>query len=203
MDISEFTARHNYGTWRYQRGWKPLHVTGAKDCWFWDASGKRYLDFSSQLICSNLGHQNEAIVEAICRQARELAFISPAHTCDVRAALSEALLPVMPQGDGKRLDKFFYERGGVQDRAVVHREEPDHRQVYELPWSDGGGDCGDGGLPALVGVSVRDGAGGDSCAGGELLPVSAEPQLSGLRDRLRGLPSLPDRQGERHRGGGD
>ena len=121
MDISEFTAKHNYGTWRYQRGWKPLHVTGAKDCWFWDASGKRYLDFSSQLICSNLGHQNEAIVEAICRQARELAFISPAHTCDVRAALSEALLPVMPQGDGKRLDKFFYSTSGTEANEAAFK----------------------------------------------------------------------------------
>ena len=44
-DISELTARYTYGTWRAQRGWKPMHITRAEGCRFWDASGKRYLDF--------------------------------------------------------------------------------------------------------------------------------------------------------------
>src|SRR5579863_2414071 len=82
--VSEITARHTYGTWRAQRGWKPLNVTRADGCYFWDESGKRYLDFSSQLVCSNLGHQNAAVVEAICEQARSLAYVSPAYACDVR-----------------------------------------------------------------------------------------------------------------------
>src|SRR6202051_4086828 len=88
-DITELTAKHTYGTWRAQRGWKPLHVTRAEGCYFWDASGKRYFDFSSQLVCSNLGHQNQAVIDAICAQARELAFISPSHTCDIRARLPQ------------------------------------------------------------------------------------------------------------------
>ncbi|APR85281.1 Omega-amino acid--pyruvate aminotransferase [Minicystis rosea] len=109
-DISELTARYTYGTWRAQRGWKPLHVTKAEGSYFWDASGKRYLDFSSQLVCSNLGHQNQAVIDAICKQAKELAFISPAHTCDVRANLALKLLEVMPKG----LDKFFYATSGTE-----------------------------------------------------------------------------------------
>ncbi|HRI66793.1 MAG TPA: aminotransferase class III-fold pyridoxal phosphate-dependent enzyme [Polyangium sp.] len=109
-DISEFTARHTYGTWRAQRGWKPLHVTRAEGCYFWDASGKRYLDFSSQLVCSNLGHQNQAVIDAICAQAKELAFIGPAYTCDVRAKTAAKLLEVMPKG----LDKFFFATSGTE-----------------------------------------------------------------------------------------
>ena len=109
-DISELTAKYTYGTWRYQRGWKPLHITRAEGCHFWDVSGKRYLDLSAQLMCSNLGHQNAAVVEAICKQARELAFISPSFTCDVRARLSLKLLEVMPKG----LDKFFYTTSGTE-----------------------------------------------------------------------------------------
>jgi taurine---2-oxoglutarate transaminase len=109
-DISEITARHTYGTWRAQRGWKPLHVTRAEGCYFWDASGNRYLDLSSQLICSNLGHQNQAIIDAICAQAKELAFISPSHTCDVRAKAALKLLEVMPKG----LDKFFFATSGTE-----------------------------------------------------------------------------------------
>ena len=109
-DVSAITAKHTYGTWRYQKGWRPLHVTRAEGVHFWDQGGKRYLDLSAQLMCSNLGHQNPAVVEAICRQARELCFISPAFTCDVRADLAEKLLEVMPPG----LDKFFYTTSGTE-----------------------------------------------------------------------------------------
>jgi taurine---2-oxoglutarate transaminase len=110
VDVSAVTARHTYGTWRAQKGWKPLHITRAEGCWFWDKAGKRYLDLSAQLMCSNLGHQNAAVVEAICKQARELAFISPAFTCDVRAEAALKLLEVMPKG----LDKFFFATSGTE-----------------------------------------------------------------------------------------
>ena len=114
-DVTELTAKYTYGTWRYQRGWKPLHVTRADGCYFWDKAGKRYLDLSSQLMCSNLGHQNQAVVEAICKQARELAFISPAFACDIRADLSLKLLEVMPKG----LDKFFYATSGTEGNEAA------------------------------------------------------------------------------------
>ncbi|MCE9666507.1 aminotransferase class III-fold pyridoxal phosphate-dependent enzyme [Myxococcus stipitatus] len=108
-DITALTARHTYGTWRAQRGWSPLHVTRAEGCSFWDATGKRYLDLSSQLVCTNLGHQNPAVIEAIRQQAAKLAFIGPAHTCEVRARAVEKLLEVMPPG----LDKFFFTTSGT------------------------------------------------------------------------------------------
>jgi taurine---2-oxoglutarate transaminase len=114
-DITELTARLTYGTWRFQKGWKPLHVTKADGCWFWDRSGKRYLDLSAQLMCSNLGHQNPAVVEAICRQARELAFISPAFTCDIRAAAAEKLLEVLPKG----LVKLFFTTSGTEGNEAA------------------------------------------------------------------------------------
>jgi len=110
QDASEITARYTYGTWRFQKGWKPLHVTKAEGCWFWDASGRKYLDLSAQLMCVNLGHQNQAVVEAICRQARELAFISPGYTCDVRVELVGRLLEVLPKG----LEKFFFTTSGTE-----------------------------------------------------------------------------------------
>lgn len=110
IDVSAITAKHTYGTWRFQKGWKPLHVTRAEGCHFWDASGKRYLDLASQLVCSNLGHQNQALVDAICKQAKELAFISPAFSCNVRAELALKLLEVVPKG----IEKFFYATSGTE-----------------------------------------------------------------------------------------
>lgn len=109
-DVSALTARHTYGTWRAQRGWKPINVVRAEGCYFWDEAGKRYLDFASQLVCSNLGHQNQAVIDAIVEQAKKLAFISPSHTCDVRADVALKLLEVMPRG----LDKFFFATSGTE-----------------------------------------------------------------------------------------
>lgn len=109
-DVTATVARHTYGTWRAQRGWAPLHVTRAQGAHFWDASGKKYLDLNAQLMCSNLGHQNEAVVEAICKQAREMAYISPSFACDVRAELAKKLLEVVPAG----LDKFFFSTSGTE-----------------------------------------------------------------------------------------
>ncbi|EQD35883.1 aminotransferase class-III protein, partial [mine drainage metagenome] len=55
----------NYVTWRRQGGWDPMVVVRAQDSTFWDDRGTAYLDFSSQLMATNLGHGNPAVVEAI------------------------------------------------------------------------------------------------------------------------------------------
>lgn len=110
MNVSEIVAKHTYGTWRPQKGWKPMHVVKAEGTRFWDANGKGYLDLSAQLMCSNLGHQNPAVVEAICRQARELAFVAPGFATTVRAQLAEKLLEVVPAG----IEKFFFATSGTE-----------------------------------------------------------------------------------------
>ena len=110
LSVSEIVSRYTFGTWRPQKGWKPMHVVKAEGVYFWEASGKRFLDMSAQLMCSNLGHQNEAVVEAICKQARELCFVAPGHATTVRAELTKALLTVVPQG----IEKFFYATSGTE-----------------------------------------------------------------------------------------
>lgn len=116
-DASDFSARHTYGTWRYQRGWKPVHVVGAEGCWFTDAAGKRYLDFSSQLVSCTLGHGNRAVIDAIAEQARTLAFIGPQFTTTARAELSRLLLDVLPKG----LTKFFFTTSGTEANEAAIR----------------------------------------------------------------------------------
>src|ERR1700759_1453951 len=96
-EVVDLTRKLNYGTWRYQKNWTPLHVIDAEGCYFTDARGKRYLDFSSQLMCVNLGHKNPAVVRAIEEQARRLAYVSPGHTTTARAELSQLLLEVLPR----------------------------------------------------------------------------------------------------------
>ena len=55
----ETLTKHTYGVWRAQKGWQPLFITDAEGVYMYDRNGKRYLDFSSQLMCSNLGHKKK------------------------------------------------------------------------------------------------------------------------------------------------
>lgn len=104
-------ARHTYGTWRRQELWKhPLLIEDAEGVYMFDASGKRYMDFSSQLICSNLGHKNKAIMEAIAKQAEKLPYIAPGFTTQASVDAVEALRTVMPKG----LEMFFFSTSGTE-----------------------------------------------------------------------------------------
>ncbi len=117
QEITEITARHTYGTWRFQQGWKPLHIIDAEGCYFTDANGKKYLDFSAQLMCVTLGHKNQAVIAAIEQQARKLPYISPAYATDVRAALSTLLIEVLPKG----LEKFFFTTSGTEANEAAFK----------------------------------------------------------------------------------
>ncbi len=116
-DISNVTRQTNYGTWRFQKTWKPLYIADAEGCWITDGTGKRYLDFSAQLMCVNLGHKNAAVVESIGRQARELAFVGPVYATEARARLSAKLLEVLPAG----LEKFFFATSGTEANEAAFK----------------------------------------------------------------------------------
>src|SRR5580698_11201484 len=92
--VSNLTRETNYGTWRFQKTWKPLYISDAEGCWITDGDGKRDLDFSSQLMCVNLGHKNPRVVESIAEQARELCYVAPGYATAARAKLSAKLLEV-------------------------------------------------------------------------------------------------------------
>lgn len=117
QEISELTRKLNFGTWRFQKGWNPLHIADAEGCYFIDGNGKRYLDFSSQLMCVNLGHKNPAVIGAIEEQARALPYAAPGYATDVRVALSQALLEVLPKG----LEKFFFTTSGTEANEAAFK----------------------------------------------------------------------------------
>jgi taurine--2-oxoglutarate transaminase len=75
----------------------------------WDADGRRYLDFSSQLVNVNIGHQHPKVVEAIRKQADVLTTIAPAHANETRAHAAELILERAPEG----FSKVFFTNGGA------------------------------------------------------------------------------------------
>ena len=109
-EIVEITAKHTYGTWRFQKNWKPMHITDAEGCYFYDAAGKKYLDFSAQLMCVTLGHKNPAVIKSIQEQAQKLPFAAPGFATEARAELSKLLLEVLPKG----LEKFYFSTSGTE-----------------------------------------------------------------------------------------
>jgi len=58
-DYVSLEKKFVFGTWRYENTWNPIMIEEADGCYFIDVEGKRYLDFSSQLMCSNLGHKKK------------------------------------------------------------------------------------------------------------------------------------------------
>ncbi|SNS24459.1 taurine---2-oxoglutarate transaminase [Granulicella rosea] len=117
QEVVDITRTTNYGTWRFQKGWNPMHIVDAKDCTITDAAGKTYLDFSSQLMCMNLGHKNEAVIASIAKQAQDLAYAMPGYATTARAELSKLLLEVLPKG----LNKFFFTTSGTDANEAAFK----------------------------------------------------------------------------------
>src|SRR5450432_1695963 len=117
QQVVDLTRTLNYGTWRFQKNWNPMHVVDAEGCFFTDGAGKRYLDFSSQLMCVNLGHKNPAVIRSIEEQARKLPYAMPGYATDARAELSHLLLDVLPEG----LVKFFFTTSGTEANEAAFK----------------------------------------------------------------------------------
>lgn len=101
---------HVFHSWSAQGLIDPLAVAGAQGSYFWDYDGNRYLDFSSQLVNTNIGHQHPKVVAAIQEQAGRLCTIAPGFAVDVRSEAARLVAERTP-GD---LDKIFFTNGGAE-----------------------------------------------------------------------------------------
>lgn len=109
-DIAELEREYVFGTWSYQDAFDPKVVVEGDGNWFVDEDGNRYLDFSAQSMCSNVGLSHDAITEAIAEQLDRLPYASPKFTTAPRARLGERLAEVTP-GD---LSKSFFSTSGTE-----------------------------------------------------------------------------------------
>ena len=95
-------------SWSAQSQYQAPTIIGGEGSTFWDMDGKRYLDFSSQAMCNNLGHHK--VVEAIKRQADQLCFVQCAWGSLPRAQLAERLHQIAPSN----LSKTFFTNAGAE-----------------------------------------------------------------------------------------
>jgi len=99
-DAQEYTLF----SWSKQKGTNPIAIKHAEGVYLYDYDGNRILDFSSGLINLNIGHGNQRITEAVVKQMKEVAYVSPSCVTKVRADLGKKLAEICP-GD---LNKSFF-----------------------------------------------------------------------------------------------
>ncbi len=105
----ELDRANVFHSWSAQGSLQPFVIAGALGSVVWDYEGKRYLDFSSQLVNMNIGHQHPAVVDAIKRQADTLTMVAPAHA---NLARGEAAKRIIAKA-GRPFSKVFFTNGGA------------------------------------------------------------------------------------------
>lgn len=109
-EILPLSMEHSFWTWSAQEKVSPIPVTRAKGVYFWDAEGKRYLDFNSMVMCVNIGHGDERVIKAIAEQAKQLSFAGPPMATKPRAILGKMLSEITPGN----LNRFLFTLGGAE-----------------------------------------------------------------------------------------
>jgi taurine--2-oxoglutarate transaminase len=94
--------------WSVQGTVQPIHMTKAKGVWFWDGDGNKWIDFCSQIMNVNVGHQHPKVLEAIKRQVDELCYAGPTMVTTPKAELGKKLAEVTG------LAKSFYCLSGTE-----------------------------------------------------------------------------------------
>ncbi len=106
----ELDRAHVFHSWSAQAALSPMVVAGAQGSWVWDGDGQTYLDFSGQLVFTNIGFGHPRVVSAIAEQAALLATVAPSHA---NAARSEAARLIVERAPGDHFSHVFFTNGGA------------------------------------------------------------------------------------------
>jgi taurine--2-oxoglutarate transaminase len=119
---------HVFHSWSAQGTLNPTEITGGEGSYFWDSSGKKYLDFTSQLVNLNIGHQHPKLVAAIQESAGKLCTVAPPF---VNASRSEAarLITELAPGD---LNMVFFTNGGAEAAEYATRMAKLHTGRHKI-----------------------------------------------------------------------
>ncbi len=97
-------------SWSPQAGLNPISAERAEGVYVYDRDGKRYIDFSSQLMNVNIGHGNQKVAEAVAKQMSELSYVYPGMATEARGLLGKKLAEVSPGS----LKKTFFTNAGAE-----------------------------------------------------------------------------------------
>ncbi|QBK04235.1 aspartate aminotransferase family protein [Hylemonella gracilis] len=100
-------------SWSVQSQLNPLVIAGGAGCMLWDYEGNQFLDFSSQLINTNIGHQHPKVVKAIQDQAGLLCTLAPSNSTAVRGEAAKRILARAPKSGPRSFKKIFFTNAGA------------------------------------------------------------------------------------------
>ncbi|HEX2620838.1 MAG TPA: aminotransferase class III-fold pyridoxal phosphate-dependent enzyme, partial [Phototrophicaceae bacterium] len=106
-EIVQKSKDYTLVSWNAQGAWNPIPIERGEGVYIYDESGKRYLDWSSQLVNVNIGHSHPHVVKAIQDQVAKLTYVDPQYTTAARARLGEMLSEVTG------LKKALFTNGGT------------------------------------------------------------------------------------------
>lgn len=109
QEIVRLNKEYTLTSWTAQDDWNPITMARGEGVYFWDADGKRFIDFSSQLVNVNVGHGHPHVIKAIQEQAAKLSFAYPGIATEARGRLGEMMAEVAPG----ELRKSFFTTGGA------------------------------------------------------------------------------------------
>ncbi len=109
-EIIKNNLEYTLFSWSKQSGLNPINASYAEGSYIYDREGKRYLDFSSQLMNVNIGHGNKRITEAVAKQMKEVSYVYPGMATDVRGRLGKKIAEITPGN----LTKTFFTLGGAE-----------------------------------------------------------------------------------------
>ncbi len=98
-----------FHSWSIQSALNPLVIAGGQGCTLWDYDGNQYLDFSSQLVNTNIGHQHPKVIAAIREQAGSLVTVAPATANLMRGEAAKRILSHAPSN----FSKVFFTNAGA------------------------------------------------------------------------------------------
>ncbi len=110
QQIVDQNKEFTFFSWSVQAATNPIPIAKAEGVYFWDADGKRYIDFSSQLMNLNVGHQHPTVVRAIQEQAGKLCYAHPGMATEPRGLLGAKIAQIAPGN----LKKTFFCLGGAE-----------------------------------------------------------------------------------------
>jgi taurine--2-oxoglutarate transaminase len=109
-EIVNLSKEYTFFSWSIQSDVDPIPMIRAEGVHFWDANGNKYLDFSSQLMNVNIGHQHPKVVKAIQEQASQLCTCHPGMATSPRGNLGKIISNITPGN----LKKTFFCLGGAE-----------------------------------------------------------------------------------------
>ena len=110
QEIIQMNREYTFFSWSIQSATMPIPMARAEGVYFWDVDGKQYIDFSSQLMNMNIGHQHPKVVRAIQEQAAQLCYAHPSMATEPRGLLGQRIAEVTPGN----LKKTFFCLGGAE-----------------------------------------------------------------------------------------